>query len=118
MRLGKGMRNEEWRSEEFNVAKPADAATGLRRVAHSLFGAMASSLFSPGDVVRVARLEEDDRDVDSSVDPPPQPRVGNTGRVIEEVADGIYLVERCTDDGRPLWLAEFLERELELIERP
>ena len=38
-------------------------------------------------------------------DPPPQPRIGETAAVIEEVDDGIYLVERCTDDGRTLWIA-------------
>ena len=32
--------------------------------------------------------------------------------------DEIYLVERTTDDGRTLWLAEFHVSELELLERP
>jgi hypothetical protein len=75
------------------------------------------SLFLPADLVRVIQLEHPERDVDSSIDPPRQPRVGELGTVIEEVADGIYLVERRTDDGRSLWMAEFLAGELELIER-
>ena len=79
--------------------------------------AAMASLFLPTDLVRVVHLEHDDRAVDSSVDPPPQPRIGETGAVVEEVADDIYLVERCTDDGRVLWLAEFLASELELVER-
>ena len=75
------------------------------------------SLFLPADVVRVVQLEHDDRAVDSSIDPPPRPRIGETGAIVEEVADNIYLVERCTDDGRVLWTAEFLASELELVER-
>jgi hypothetical protein len=73
--------------------------------------------FIPADLVRIVQLEADERDVDSSVDPPRQPRVGELGTVVEEVADGIYLIERCTDDGRVLWVAEFLASELELVER-
>jgi hypothetical protein len=78
---------------------------------------MPPSLFLPTDRVRVVRLEGDDRDVDSAVDPPQQPRIGDIGTVIEEVAEGIYLVERSTDDGRSLWIAEFLASELDLVER-
>ena len=78
--------------------------------------AMARSSFLPADRVRVVHLEAHDRDVDSAVDPPRQPRIGDTGTVIAEVADGIYLVERCTDDGRSLWVAEFLASELGLVE--
>ena len=69
-------------------------------------------------MVRVAHLESEERDVDSHADPPRQPRVGEIATIIDEVADGIYLVERCTDDGRTLWIAEFLASELEVVERP
>jgi hypothetical protein len=78
---------------------------------------MASPTFHPADVVRIVRLEAEARDVDGSADPPPQPRVGEMATVVEEVDDGIYLVERCTDDGRTLWVAEFLAAELELVDR-
>jgi hypothetical protein len=78
---------------------------------------MASAPFFPADIVRVARLEAEERDVDGVSEPPPQPRIGETGTVIDEVDDGIYLVERCTDDGRTLWIAEFLGAELELVDR-
>ena len=78
---------------------------------------MASPPFYLADVVRIARLEADERDVDGSLDPPRQPRVGEIGTIVEQVDDDIYLVERCTDDGRTLWLAEFLGTELELIDR-
>jgi hypothetical protein len=75
------------------------------------------SHFLRADRVRVVQFEGDDRAVDSSVDPPQEPRLGETGTVVEEVADDIYLVERCTDDGRVLWVAEFLASELELVDR-
>jgi hypothetical protein len=78
---------------------------------------MASAPFYPADIVRVVRLEAEEREVDGSADPPPQPRVGEMGTIVEEVDDGIYLVERCTDDGRTLWIAEFLAGELELVDR-
>ena len=78
---------------------------------------MASAPLYPADIVRIVRLEAEERDVDGSADPPPQPRVGETGTVVEQVDDGIYLVERCTDDGRTLWIAEFLAGELELVIR-
>ena len=79
--------------------------------------AMPAPLFYRQDLVRIVHLESDDRDVDSSIDPPRQPRVGEIATIVEEVAEGIYLVERCTDDGRPLWTAEFLASELDLVER-
>ena len=78
---------------------------------------MASPLFYPADIVRIVRLEADERDVDGSGEPPSQPRVGEIGTVVDAVGDDIYLVERCTDDGRTLWLAEFLAGELLLVDR-
>lgn len=78
---------------------------------------MAPLPFYPADVVRIARLEADERDVDGSLDPPRQPRLGEIGTIVEQVGDDIYLVERCTDDGRTLWMAEFLGTELELVDR-
>lgn len=77
---------------------------------------MAPPTFFPRDQVRVVTLDAEDRQVDSSVDPPQHPRVGEMGVIVDEVAEGIYLVERCTDDGRVLWVAEFLGSELERVE--
>lgn len=73
--------------------------------------------FHPADIVRIARLEATQRDVDGTAHPPPQPRIGEKGRIVVEVESGVYLVERSTDDGHTVWLAEFLGMELELIER-
>lgn len=101
---------------KWNVLHPASRATGRCAKSLPLFAMMPSPSFFPRDLVRIANLEEDDRAVDSSVDPPQRPRIGEIGTVVDEVAEGIYLVERCTDDGRVLWMAEFLGSELERAE--
>jgi hypothetical protein len=76
---------------------------------------MAFEIF---DVVRIERLLEPERDVDGSVETPPQPRVGELGTVVEALGDDVYLVERATDDGLTMWVAEFLDSELSLVRRP
>jgi hypothetical protein len=73
--------------------------------------------FEPLDGVRVARLVVAEREVDGAGAEPPQPRVGERGVVVEWVGDDVYLVERATDDGRTIWLAEFHASELELVAR-
>lgn len=74
--------------------------------------------FHPFDSVRITRLLTPAREVDSGTAPPAQPRVGDTGTVVETLGDGLYLVERVTDDGRTVWLAEFDREELTLLDRP
>lgn len=69
------------------------------------------------DTVRVIRLGEPEREVTSAFDPAPQPRVGQLATIVEDVGEGIYLVERTTDDGVTAWLAEFTDDELELVDR-
>ena len=78
----------------------------------------AASSYRPRDEVRVIRLLTAERDVTGSSATPPQPRVGDWGTVVADVGDGLYLVESRTDDGVPLWLAEFSREELTLIDRP
>ena len=73
--------------------------------------------FEPRDSVRVARLLHPTRDVDGRSAKPPQPRVGEIATVVDTVGEGIYLVERLTDDGLVVWLAEFHGAELELLDR-
>ncbi|HZO20787.1 MAG TPA: hypothetical protein VFB46_17495 [Gemmatimonadaceae bacterium] len=73
--------------------------------------------FYHADMVRIVRLVAPERDVDGAGDPPPQPRVGDVCVIVEAVDEDIYLVERCTDDGRTLWIAEFMASELELVQR-
>ena len=69
------------------------------------------------DTVRIVRLHDTDRDVTSSLDPAPRPRIGDLATVVDDVGEGLYLVERTTDDGVSAWLAEFSGDELELVER-
>ena len=73
--------------------------------------------FEIDDSVRIVRLVEAEREVTGSTAEPPQPRVGEVGTVVDDVGDGIYLVERATADGQTRWLAEFAESELELVDR-
>jgi hypothetical protein len=70
------------------------------------------------DRVRVVRLLVSEREVTSAAKSPQQPHVGEEGDVVADVGEGIWLVEHATADGQTLWLAEFLEDELELVERP
>lgn len=69
------------------------------------------------DTVRIVRLLVPDREVNRSSPSGPPPRVGDWGIVVADVGDDIYLVEARTDDGVPLWLAEFADRELILLDR-
>ncbi len=73
--------------------------------------------FEISDTVRIVRLHEPDRDVTSAFEDAPQPRVGESATVVDDVGEGLYLVERTTADGVTAWLAEFLADELELIDR-
>src|SRR4029079_18326308 len=77
-----------------------------------------SMTFQRLDSVRVTRLVVATRAVGGFSAEPPQPRVGESGTVVELLGDDLYLVERATDDGRTLWLAEFHASELELVDRP
>jgi hypothetical protein len=73
--------------------------------------------FELSDVVRVQRLTVPRREVDGPAADPPQPRVGELGVVVDTLGDDLYLVEHVTDDGRPVWMAEFHAGELALVER-
>lgn len=79
---------------------------------------MTLRLFQLQDTVRVVRLLTPDREVTGSGAAPPQPRVGETGTVVDDLGEGLYLVERATDDGYTTWLAEFAAEELALAGRP
>ena len=71
--------------------------------------------FAPLDIVRVVQLAVETRDVDGSAAEPPQPRRGDVGTIIDALGDDLYLVEHATDDGLPVWVAEFHADELELV---
>jgi hypothetical protein len=73
------------------------------------------------DVVRVARLDVDDRPYDGSEGTARAPRLGDEGTVVwvdeEGPARGRAMVECVADDGMTIWLADFAEQELELVAR-
>ena len=73
--------------------------------------------FQLDDTVRVVHLLEAEREVTGSAAVPPQPRIGDTGTIVADVGEGLYLVEHATDDGVTLWMAELAVEELALIER-
>ena len=73
--------------------------------------------FVQSDIVRIRQLAIPVREVDGPAAAPPQPRVGETGIVVDTLGEGIYLVEHTTDDGHPVWVAEFHVEELELLDR-
>jgi len=70
------------------------------------------------DRVRIVRLRVPEREVTGASKSPPQPRIGEEGDVVADVGDGVFLIEHATADGQTIWLAEFLEEELELVARP
>jgi hypothetical protein len=73
--------------------------------------------FELSDIVRVQRLTVPTREVDGPGLEPPQPRVGDQGRVVALLGDDLYLIEHSTDDGQSVWMAEFLAAELALVRR-
>ena len=77
-----------------------------------------SVTFQELDGVRVVRLAVPSREVDGSGAEPSQPRVGESGTVVQCLGDDLYLVERGTDDGFTIWLAEFHASELEPVDGP
>jgi hypothetical protein len=73
--------------------------------------------FDQSDVVRIAKLQMEERPVDGPSPAPPHPRIGELGTVVAQVGDDLYLIEHATDDGRQIWVAEFHSNELALVER-
>jgi hypothetical protein len=73
--------------------------------------------FELSDVVRVRQLTVPSREVDGPAADPPQPRLGDEGRIVAVLGDDLYLVEHSTDDGQSVWMAEFLAGELALVRR-
>ena len=75
------------------------------------------SEFEEFQEVRVVRLLKpiQGRFLDSSYDPPPQPRVGETG-IIVNILDTVITVENVGQDGDCTWICDFAAEELEPVE--
>ena len=66
-------------------------------------------------IVRVIKLNKSDRNFDGTGGVKRPPQIGDTGTVVH-MADGGCIVE-CTDrDGMTVWLADFLNEEIEEID--
>ena len=81
---------------------------------------MAQPKFTEIDIVRVVNLlmPNDKRGNMGSTEIKRDPIVGDIGTVVYvhpkiEGLEQAYIVECCDNDGRPYWLADFLEGELE-----
>ena len=72
------------------------------------------------DVVRVAHLKERDRYFDGSDDVKRPPQIGDVATVCHEYDSDDpstkVAVEKVTDDGLTVWLADFDQDELERVE--
>jgi hypothetical protein len=82
---------------------------------------MAQPKFKEINTVRVVNLlmPNEKRGNMGATDIKRDPKVGDTGTVVHvhPKIDGLeqaYIVECCDNDGRPFWLADFLEDELEI----
>jgi hypothetical protein len=68
-------------------------------------------------VVKVVHLLTEDRHFDGSDRVMRPPQVGDTGTIVHVNAPGkSYIVESVDHDGYTIWLADFDEAELELVE--
>jgi hypothetical protein len=71
------------------------------------------------DVVRVVRLNRNDRPYDGTPSVRRPPRIGDIGTVVHaydrENSAAPVIVEAVTTNGYTLWLADFFPHELELV---
>ena len=76
--------------------------------------------FTPYSEVRVIRLVKDDRWWTAGMDEIARaPAVGDRGTIVDDMVDGEpdrYHVEAADADGNTIWIAEFWDAELEVVE--
>lgn len=74
------------------------------------------------DIVRIAKLHTNNRNVDGNYKVNRAPRVGDIATIVHEYdpndPNGKVIVEKVNDDGYTVWLADFEKDELEFISRP
>jgi hypothetical protein len=66
------------------------------------------------DVVRIARLTNNERYYDGTESVKRSPQIGDIGTIVQVVGDN-YIVENVNGEGLTVWLADFASAELELI---
>jgi len=72
--------------------------------------------FKELDIVLVRALQTSTRPVDGSELVRRQPRVGGRGIVVHVLGLKAYVVECVDEDGRTVWLADFHDDELALVQ--
>ena len=75
-------------------------------------------MFEEYTEVRVIKLEESNREYYGTDDIKHAPEIGDTGIIVdvtmnENTNDAVYWVENVNSDGYTVWLAEFVESEIE-----
>lgn len=73
------------------------------------------------DIVRVVRLREEGRNFDGTESVRRAPRIGDIGSIVHcdpSRSDAAVAVEMVDEEGKTVWLADFVREELELVQRP
>ncbi|MFZ1396368.1 MAG: hypothetical protein WAS33_05695 [Candidatus Promineifilaceae bacterium] len=77
-------------------------------------------MFEEYTVVRVVELKTANRPFDGSETVKESPKVGDTGTIVHITTNSketIYIVEKTNSLGQTIWLADFLQDEIELLNK-
>ena len=75
-------------------------------------------MFEEYSVVQIVELKTPNRPFDGSETVKKPPKVGDTGTIVHITTNSketIYIVERTNSSGKTVWLADFLQDEIELL---
>ena len=77
-------------------------------------------MFEEYDVVRIVKLITPNRRFDGTAGIIEPPKIGDVGTIVHIVektnpADTIYIIEKVAPSGETIWLADFQEKEIELL---
>jgi len=75
-------------------------------------------LFEEYSIVRIVELKTANRPFDGSEMVKKTPKVGDTGTIVHITSnskENIYIVEKVNSLGQTVWLADFLQDEIELL---
>jgi hypothetical protein len=70
--------------------------------------------FKEYDAVKIVKLLEANRSYNWRNSISRLPRTGDIGMMVDILRERTYIVEMTDSKGQPIWLADFLEEELEL----
>ena len=75
-------------------------------------------MFEEYSIVRIVELKTANRPFDSSETVKEPPKVGDIGTIVHITTNSkepIYIVEKTNSLGQTIWLADFLQDEIELV---